>query len=154
MAMRSQDVFKFCEENGVSRVVINSGSVNMFVLEHTSGNVKEYEIPKDSKILVGVPGKSLEPIIMEKLMEGFRKLNTIQEVYLYGQTRDGEFSQILAFWLDPISENARKAVINTVQIAVGDHTLDQPLDLLFIDTSELYDMVRRVSNSLVYKKSV
>lgn len=153
-AMRSQDVLKFCEENGVSRVVINSGADNMFVLEHAAGNINEYEIPKDSKILVGVPGSPPDPIIMEKLMEGFRKLNAIEEVYLYDQTRDGEFSLILAFRLEPLSENARKAVIHVVQTAVGNHILDRPLDILFIDRAELHNMIKGISNSLIYMKSL
>lgn len=153
-AMRSQDVLKFCEENGVSRVVINSGADNMFVLEHAGGNVNEYEIPKDSKILVGVPARPPDPIIMEKLMEGFRKLNAIEEVYLYGQTRDGEFSLILAFRLEPLSEDARKAIINVVRTAVGNHILDRPLDILFIDRAELHNMIKGISNSMIYMKSL
>src|SRR5207249_4299129 len=38
-AMRSQDVLKFCQDNGIDRIVINSDQPNMFVLERSRENV-------------------------------------------------------------------------------------------------------------------
>lgn len=37
-SMRSQDVLKLCEANGITRIIINNGSQNTFVLEGQAGN--------------------------------------------------------------------------------------------------------------------
>ena len=84
--------------------------------------------------------------------DNFKKDNIISEVYQYGQTKDGEFSLVLAFKLATNSENAKKAAINAVQNGLENETVDQPLDLFFIETNDWYDSIRRIENSLLYKK--
>ena len=44
-------------------------------------------------------------------------------------------------------------MINEPYDAVADQSLDQPLDILFMDTQELYDIAKGVGNSLIYKKA-
>lgn len=150
-SMRSQDVLKICEENNINRIVINSDQPNMFVVERGKENTKEYEIKKDADIQLGTPNRPLSNSIIHKLLDNFRNNDTVLEVYQYGQTKHREFSIVLGFRLSVYSDNAKQAVINTVQNALQNETPDQTLDLFFIDTEEWYDMIRKVENSLIYK---
>lgn len=151
-AMRSKDVLKFVQDNGMDRIVINSDQPNMFVLERSRENVKEHKIQQDTKVQLGTPNRPLSNAITKKLTDNFKKDNTISEVYQYGQTKDGEFSIVLGFKLTNNSENAKKAAINAVQNALQNETVDQLLDLFFIETESWYDRVRSIENSLLYKR--
>ena len=151
-AMRSKDVLKFVQENGMDRIVINSDQPNMFVLERSRENVKEHTIPQDTQVQLGTPNQPLSHAITQKLIANFKKDNTISEVYQYGQTREGEFSIVLGFKLTSASENAKKAAIHAVQNALQNEKLDQPLDLFFLETDHWYDTVRKIENSLVYRQ--
>lgn len=124
----------------------------MFVLERSRENIKEHTIKQDTQVQLGTPNKPLNSSITQKLIDNFNKDNTISEVYQYGQTKDGEFSLVLAFKLTTYSENAKKAAINAVQNGLHNETVDQPLDLFFIETNDWYDSIRRIENSLLYKK--
>lgn len=151
-AMRSKDVLKFVQDNGMDRIVINSGQLNMYVLERSRENVKEHTIEQDTKVELGTPNKPLNNSITKKLIDNFKKDTTISEVYQYGQTKNGEFSIVLGFKLTSNSENAKKAAINAVQNALQNESLDQLLDLFFIETESWYNSVRNIENSLLYKK--
>ena len=151
-AMRSKDVLQFAQDNGIDRIVINSDQPNMFVLERSRENVKEHTIKQDTKVQIGVPNKPLNNLITKKLIDNFKKDNTISEVYQYGQTKDGEFSIVIGFKLTSNSENAKKAAINAVQNALENETVDQLIDLFFIETESWYNSVRNIENSLLYKK--
>ena len=151
-AMRSKDVLTFVEDNGMDRIVINSDLPNMFVLERSRENINTHTIKQDTKVQIGTPNKPLSNSITKKLIDNFKQDNTISEVYQYGQTKDGEFSIVLGFKLTSNSENAKTAAINSVQNALQNETVDQLLDLFFIETESLYDSIRNIEKSLLYKK--
>jgi hypothetical protein len=151
-AMRSKDVLKFVQDNGMDRIVINSDQPNMFVLERSRENVKEHTIKQDTKVQLGTPNRPLSKPITQKLIDNFKRDTTISEVYQYGKTKDVEFSIVLGFKLTSNSDNAKKAAINAVQNALQGETLDQPLDLFFIETERWHESVRKIENSLLYRQ--
>jgi hypothetical protein len=151
-ALSSQDILKFCEENLIERLVINSDLPTMYVLERSRENVKTETIEKDTTVQVGTPNNPLNKNILLKLNENFKRIEIIEEVYQYGQTKNEEFSIVLGFKLSVNSENAKTATINAVQTALQNEKIDQLLDLFFIENNSWYNTIRNVENSLIYKK--
>ncbi len=151
-AMSSKDVLKFAQQNSIDRIVINSDEPNMFVLERNKENIQQIIIENDTTVQFGTPSNPLNQSISQKLIENFKKNETILEVYQYGQTKNNEFSIVLGFRLGTYSENSKKAAINCVQNALENESLDQLLDLFFLETEKWYDNIRNVENSLFYIK--
>lgn len=150
--LSSQDVLKLCEENLIERIVINSDLPTMFVLERNQENIKIETIEKETTIHVGTPNRPLDSRIIQKLIEQCKRIDTIEEVYQYGQTKNNEFSLVLGFKLSKNSDNAKTATINAVQTALQGEKIDQPLDLFFIEDNNWYQTIRNVENSIIYKK--
>lgn len=151
-AMKSQDVLNFCETNGIDRIVINSGQKNAFFTEKNKKNVQAYTFEKETTVEIATPDKPIEKEIVEKLIDKFSKVDSILEVYQYGQTKDNEFSIVLGFKLNVFNENSRTASINAVQRALDNSSFNQPLDIFFIETEDWYNSIKNVGNSLLYKK--
>jgi hypothetical protein len=151
-ALASKDVLKLCEEQLIERIVINSDLPNMFVLERNRANIKTATIEETTTVQVGTPNKPLERRILQKLIDQFKRVDTIDEVYQYGQTRNNEFSIVLGFKLLTNSDNAKTAAINAVQTALQGENIDQPLDLFFLEDESWYETVRNIENSCVYKR--
>lgn len=150
--MHSKDVIAFCEENLIDRVVIDNDTDTFFVLERNRQNIKTLTIEKRTEVQIGTPLKPLDPRITHKLTEHFKRVSTIEEVYQYGQTKDGEFSIVLGFKLSVNSENAKAATFNAVQSALENEHLDQLLDLFIIDDAGWYKSISEIKDSLIYKK--
>jgi hypothetical protein len=151
-ALPSKDVLKLCEENLIERIVINSDLPTMFVLERNRGNIETNTVQKKTTVQVGAPNRPLDNRVLSKLMDQFKRVDTIQEVYQYGLTKNNEFSIVLGFKLSTNSDNAKTATINAVQTALSGETINQPFDLYFIEDESWYRTIINVENSLVYKK--
>jgi len=150
--LSSQDVLKLCEENLIDRIVINSDLPTMFVLERNRENIKTETIEKETTVQVGTPNIPLENKIIQKLIEQVKRIEIVDEVYQYGQTKNNEFSIVLGFKLSTNSENAKTATINAVQTALEGEKIDQLLDLFFIEDEGWYNTIKNVENSFVFKK--
>jgi len=150
--LSSQEVLKLCEENFIERIVINSNLPTMFVLERNRENVKTDTIQESTTVQVGTPSQPLDNNIISKLRDHFKRVDTIQEVYQYGQTRNEEFSIVLGFKLSVNTENAKTAAINVVQAALQGETIDQLLDLYFIEDEGWYKTITNVEDSFIYRK--
>jgi hypothetical protein len=150
-ALSSKDVLKLCEEQLIERIVLNSDLPTMFVLERNRANIKTETIQEDTTVQVGTPNKPLERRILQKLIDQFQRVDTIDEVYQYGQTKNNEFSIVLGFKLLTNSDNAKTATINAVQTALQGEEIDQLLDLFFIEDDGWYQTIRNVENSFFYK---
>jgi hypothetical protein len=151
-ALPSKDVLKLCEEQQIERIVINSDLPTMFVLERNRANIKTDTIKETTTVQIGTPNRPLEKRILQKLIDQFNRVDTIDEVYQYGQTRNNEFSIVLGFKLLVNSDNAKTASINAVQTALQGENIDQLLDLFFIEDEGWYQTIRGVENSFFYKK--
>ena len=145
-------VLQLCEDNGIARIIINNSSSNTFVLEKDRSATREFAIPASEKLLLGIPETPLSKLIIEKLITRFRNLDNIQEVYHYGQTKDNQFSLVLAFILAKISENGEKAVIDAVGEAIANETLQCPLDVFFIETKEWKKEISRIEGASIYRR--
>jgi hypothetical protein len=150
-SIRSQDVLNLCEANGIVRIVINNNSSNAFVLEKARQDTKEYEIPANSEVQIGVPNTPLNPFLLEKMVTRFSDLDNIKRVYQYGQTKGNEFSLVLGFELTKSSENGKKAVIDLVRDVIGNEELPKPLDIFFIETEEWGKQIRAIEGGLIYE---
>ncbi|RTY93448.1 SseB family protein [Flavobacterium sp. GT3R68] len=151
-ALSSKDVLSLCERELMDRIVINSDLPTMFVLEKNRDNIETLNIEEDTTVQVGTPNNPLENKIIQKLIQNFKRITVIEEVYQYGQTKNNEFSLVLGFKLLTNSENAKTATINSVQNALQGEKLNQPLDLFFIEDANWYQTIQNVENSFVYKK--
>ena len=151
-ALPSKEILKLCEEQLIERIVINSDLPTMFVLERNRSNIKTDTIKETTTVQVGTPGRPLERRILQKLINQFQRVDTIDEVYQYGLTRNNEFSIVLGIKLLTNSDNAKTAAINAVQTALQGENIDQLLDLFFIEDESWYQTVRGVENSFFYKK--
>lgn len=151
-ALSSKDVLKLCEENLIERIVINSDLPTMFVLERNRENIKTDTIKEEKTVQIGTPNRPLDKKIISKLIDQFQRIDTIQEVYQYGQTRNNEFSLVLGFKLSINSDNAKTATINAVQTALQGETIDQLLDLFFIEDEGWYKTITNIENSFVYRR--
>ena len=89
--------------------------------------------------------------ILEKMVGRFGELDNIKQVYLFGQTKNNEFSLVLGFELVINSENGKKAVIDLVQHVIGNEKLPDPLDVLFIELDEWRRQIVAIEGSLIYK---
>ena len=95
-ALRSKDVLKLCEDQLIERIVINSDLTTMFVLERGRENITTVTIKEDTTVQIGTPNRPLERRILQKLIDQFQRVETIDEVYQYGQTKNNnEFSIVL-----------------------------------------------------------
>jgi hypothetical protein len=151
-ALSSKDVMKLCEEQLIERIVVNSDLPTMFVLEKNRANIKTETIQEETTVQVGTPNRPLERRILQKLIDQFNRVETIDEVYQYGQTKNNEFSIVLGFKLFTNSDNAKTAAINAVQTALQGEKTDQLLDLFFIEDEEWYQTIRNIENSFFYKR--
>ena len=124
----------------------------MFVLERNRANIKTDTIKETTTVQVGTPNRPLERRVIQKLIDQFKRVDTIDEVYQYGQTKNNEFSIVLGFKLLTNSDNAKTAAINAVQTALQGENIDQLLDLFFIEDEGWYQTIRNVENSFVYRK--
>ena len=82
-------------------------------LERNRTNIKTETIKEETTVQVGTPNRPLERNILQKLIEQFKRVDTIDEVYQYGQTKNNEFSIVLGFKLLTNSDNAKTATINS-----------------------------------------
>lgn len=151
-AVSSKDVMKLCEENLIERIVINSDLPTMFVLERNTENINKYTIPEDTTVQIGIANRPLSNIIIKKLSDNFKRIETIKEVYQYGQTKNNEFSIVLGFKLSENTENAKISCINSVQNALQGEKIDQLLDLFFIEDEGWYDTIKNTQDSLIYTR--
>lgn len=152
-ALTSKAVLELCEKELIERIVINSDLPTMFVLERNRDNIKSVSIEKDTTVQVGTPNKSLEKKVVEKLIQNFERVEIIEEVYQYGQTKNNEFSLVLGFKLSTNSDNAKTATINAVQNALQGQKINQLIDLFFIEDESWYETIKKIESSFVYKKA-
>jgi len=152
-ALPSKTVLELCERELIERIVINSDLPTMFVLERNRENLNSFSIEEDTTVQIGTPTKFLEKKIVQKLIQNFQRIETIDEVYQYGQTRNNEFSLVIGFKLLVDSENAKTAAINAVQNALQGEKINQPIDLFFIEDEGWYQTVKKIEDSFIYKKA-
>jgi hypothetical protein len=151
-SLKSQAVFDLCQRLDVSRIVINSDSPNMFVMERQNKNIQEFTFEKGTEISMGTPNKPLSEAIIDKLIHSFQEINNVDEAYQYMQSANKAANIVIGLRLSPNTENARTASINAVQKALSDESKDFYIDINILDTEVWYKRVKNIKNSLFYKR--
>lgn len=151
-ALATKEVIELCKAQGVDRIVINSDQKNMFVLERNRQNIKTTIIEEETNVLVGTPIKPLSKTIIDKLINNFRKVDTIEEAYQYAQSRNGESSIVLGIRMSVVSDNSTAALHNALNNSLNNEQLDIPIDIMILETQDWLDTVRNIQNSQFYKR--
>jgi SseB protein N-terminal domain len=152
VSMRGQSVLELCVANECSQLVINPGSENPFILQRQISPVGEYEVAKGAAMQIGVPAKPLSRKVTEQLLEYFKGMLEIEEVYQYGQIANGEFSVVLGFKLAKRDQKIEAAIVGEVRAALGREAPADPLDIHFFEPAGNYAMVKAVEGALLYKR--
>lgn len=150
-AMKSNDVMVLCENNSISRMVINSDNYNMFVLSRNRKTSKPYSLKANSKIMVGPPARPLPASIIEKIRQGFGRQQQVLRAFQYLQIADEVQSIVIGIQLSGKSDDAKAAAIFAVEDAIRGENLEQPVDIIFLETEEWLNTVAKIDNALFYK---
>jgi hypothetical protein len=149
--MPAQDVLKFCEDNKISKIVINPGQANEFILQKPAGNTQELQ--EDVAVQIGRIRYELPLTFLTKLIENFRAVKEIEQVYIYSQKMGDEISTALGVVLSDASpKNAEAAGLAFKNALVGEK-LDKPNFMLILNHDEdLWKSVQVIEKALFYKK--
>ena len=90
-AMNSKDVIDFCQTHGIDRIIIDTDTPTMFILERNRENITTETIQKETEVQVGTPANPISGKLLDKFKLNFSKVSIIQEVYHYAMTRNNEF---------------------------------------------------------------
>lgn len=151
-AIPSKDVLDMCENNGIGRIVINSGQSNMFVLERNRGNIQTQTLTQNTDVLLGMPNEPLSNEIVERLKNSFSKVEIIQEAYQYGQSIGSDFNIVIGFRIANYTENAKKATMDAVSDGLKDVEISHAIDLFFLEDEKFYGTIKNLEGSLIYSK--
>lgn len=151
-ALGTDTVFDICKDLAVGRVVIDSDSPTMFVLERSRENITTTTIQEETSVKVGTPAKPLNQNLLKKIIDNFKKVDTILEAYQYAQQMNNEISIVLGIRLSVVTENSRLAVQNALTNALENEKLDLPLDVMILETDEWLQTVKKIEKSLFYQK--
>lgn len=151
-AMKAKDAIDFCQTHGIDRIVIDSDSSTMFILERNKENVKTETIQEETQVQVGTPMKPISGEHLKKFQQNFAKVDVIKEVYQYAMVRNNESILVLGYVLDTYLDNSRTACIHTIQNSMDGETLELPLEMFMLEDKGWLQTVRGIENSLIYSR--
>jgi len=152
VTLLTKDVLKHCQVNGIDKIIVNKNSTTEFELERSNKNIKATVIKKGSEVLIGPAEKTLDEKIIEQLTLSFRKVETIIEAYQYEICINDEYLLVLGILLSPDTESTRTALRNAINNALFQQVLANPIDVIVLENEQMLSKVRRIQNSLFYKK--
>ena len=151
-AIKTQDLTDFCKQNNIDRIVINTDSKNMFVLERNRENITSRTIQEETNVLVGTPINPLPKDVLELLVRNFKKVDTIEEAYQYAQKMNDETSLVLGIKMTVISDNSKAALHYALNNSLTGVEVGMPIDILLLEDERWLTTVRNIENSLFYKR--
>lgn len=151
-AMNAKDAIGFCQTHGIDRIVIDSDSSTMFILERNKENVKTETIQEETQVQVGTPMKPISGKHLIKFQQNFAKVDVIKEVYQYAMVRKNESILVLGYVLDTYTDNSRTACIHTIQNSMDGETLELPLEMFMLEDESWLQTVKGIDNSLIYRR--
>ncbi len=153
VAMPSKSVLEMCYTERSGRIVINTGLDTMFVLERDSDAFHSTTLQAGSMIREGVPARPLDKATLEKMAHGLHHLEIVDEAFHYAKNLNGDDSLVIALRLARGNENAKKAAMLAIHDVLKGVSLDQPLDIYFIEKEEPYRHISGISGARFYKRS-
>lgn len=151
-AMQTKDVVSFCEAQGIDRIVVDTGTETMFVLERKTGKTQNKNNQEETKVKIGPATYPITGELLESFKTNFAKVSVIQEAYQYNMLRNEETVMVLGFVLDTYNENSSKACIHAIQDALQGQKLELPLEMFMLNNQEWHQTVKGIEGALVYKK--
>ncbi|WP_153798902.1 SseB family protein [Foetidibacter luteolus] len=150
--MRAQDVFTVCQQNDISRLVINSGQPTMFVLDRNNSTPGYAKQAQPTKVLIGTPVTPLSPGIIQKLIDAFNSNQNVSEAYQYGQFKNDKPGIVIGIKLIDNSPLAKAAALSMLQSVLQEQPVAPNLEVTILETEEWLASVRKVESALFYKK--
>ncbi|WP_396146705.1 SseB family protein [Flavobacterium sp.] len=151
MAIPAKTVLEIAEEQSFGRIVIDSDQSTMFVLERDVHNQKREVITEDTPILVWMPQNPMSGSHQKQFQEAFAKVDSIQEVYHFGITKNNEQIFLLVIVLHPKTENSILATQASINDGMKGHELEFPLEVTYVEEGDyLLETARQFE--LFYKK--
>ena len=152
-ALKSQAVIDLCERRNISRMVINSHSPNMFVMERNR-QTKIQTVEKGTPIMIGTPRIPLNEKIVQSLVSNFSRIKNVLEAYQCMITKNNEANITIGIKLLSYSDDAKKAIMYAVQDALPNESEKLFLDIIFFDSSGWYEKIKNVEGALFYKNGM
>jgi len=150
--MQSDDVLLLCERNEISRVVINSNSYNMFVLERKRKTVKPDIAGTDTAVRVGTAERQLEKRIIEKIKTAFEDVAAIEEAYQYETEVAGEINLVIGVKLSASTDTAKTGAVFAVTDALKGEAVEEQVKVFFLENFEWLQTVKRIPGAQFYTK--
>ena len=151
LAMPAKTVLGIAEEQSFGRIVIDSDQDTMFVLERNVENQQRETLTEDTQILVWMPQNPISGSHQKQFQEAFAKVDSIQEVYHFGITKNNEQIFLLVIVLQPKTENAILAAQASINDGMKGQQLDFPLEVTYVEEGNyLLETARQFD--LFYKK--
>jgi hypothetical protein len=151
--MPAKAVLEIAQEQGFGRIVIDSDQDTMFVLERNTSHIKTEVIQDDTEVRVWTPKTPISGLHKEQLIAAFKKTSEIEEVYHFGMTRNEEEILVLAFVLSITSDTSRTAIIGALTDGMKGHTLNMPLDIMYLNKEESWYKTAQ-QHECFYKKQL
>lgn len=131
-------VLEIAQEQGFGRIVIDSDQDTMFILERNTSNVETEVIKEDTEVLVWAPKNPIDGDHKKQLINAFALVSSIEEVYHFGMTKNGEQILLLAFVVNTVSENSRTAIIGALTDGMNGFEVEFSLDIMFISKEDAW----------------
>lgn len=151
-AMKSKDVLNFCQTHEIERIVIDTGSPTMFVIEKNRDDITTEVIEEDTEVKIGPSSHPISGELLKKFQLNFAEVNVIKEVYQYAMLRNNEVSLSLGCVLDMYSDDSSTACIRTIHKSMEGETLEFPLEVFMIEEEKWLQAVKEIENSLMYSR--
>jgi hypothetical protein len=152
MAIPSKTVLSIAEEQSFGRIVIDSDQDTMFVLEHDVSNVQSEILTEETPILVWMPQNPISGNHQKQFKDAFAKVDSIQEVYHFGITKNNEQLFLMVIVLQPKTENSILATQASINSGMVGHQLEFPLEVTYVEEGDyLLETARQFD--LFYKKA-
>ena len=151
IALPMAHVMEFAQQNNIDRIVINNDQPDMFVMERDRSHISTNTVNEPTQIMIGAPANPMSPVILDKMKEGFQRIEAVEEAYHFLKQQGEEQSYAVGLRVSDLSENAQIALQNAIGNAMQNQQTDFPLDVMVLD-DDLYNGVKNIPGSLFYKK--
>lgn len=148
----SKDIIYAFTDYKMDRIVINSGLPNKIAIIGLTGKVHPIYAKKGvSSSVISLP-QPLDPIILSKLIENFKPINFIDEMFIYGRITNGKFSINLGFRLAEYSNENENTICSVFEDILKSTRFNNVVEISFLESERGYKDICKISNSLLFRK--
>lgn len=148
--LSTQDVLRFAELYYIDNIVINSGLLNMFILEYNR-NKEDDTAREDQLVKVEIPSQPLNDTVIERLIAHFDNITPINEAYQYLHTIDENTSLMIGVRLSTDNENIRTVMIEAIKDSLQGDKPENPLGIMLLDDNWIEKM-KSINNPPFFRR--